>query len=106
MTQQPRLFDVEPPGPPTGIDLRCCDVAELLDEVRGADLVVADPPWSYRNKHVRAFCPPGGLVLDLYCGMGPYARACHAEGRNYIGSEIDPERHRAALALLAQGVGL
>jgi len=215
---------------PDGIDLRCCDVAELLDEVEGASLVVADPPWSYRNAgaegnadtqyelltnaailehvdeaytsasenaylalwctwpkldewmtcahlgasrpspwlrwsyvsggawtkshglgvgfhwrgdseplllyrkgkpralatasnahatprrlilhsekplswardHVRAWCPPGGLVLDLYAGMAPYARACHLEGRRYIGAEIDPKRHADALGLLAQ----
>ena len=30
-----------------GIALRCCDVADLLREVRGAKLVIADPPWQY-----------------------------------------------------------
>ena len=32
---------------PPGIDLRCCDVADLLREVRNARLVIADPPWQY-----------------------------------------------------------
>ena len=30
-----------------GIALHCCDVADLLREVRGAKLVIADPPWTY-----------------------------------------------------------
>jgi hypothetical protein len=35
------------PEPPPGIDLRRCDVAEMLADVRGARLIVADPPWAY-----------------------------------------------------------
>ena len=35
---------------PPGIDLRRCDVAELLREVRGARLVIADPPWLYERE--------------------------------------------------------
>ena len=214
-----------PPRPPPvdGIDLRCCDVADLLGEVRGARLVHADPPWLYAreaghanpetfgifagltepeivehldrshdcidtgrlvcwytwpkaaewrtagmagarwgtettggawlktgqvgvgyhwrgqtepvavftkgatgrpteaiiNGHaskpgphsekplwwlramVRAWTDPGDLVLDLYAGLAPMARACALEGRNYVGAEIDPERHRMALDRLA-----
>jgi len=30
-----------------GVDLRVCDVADLLPSVSGARLVIADPPWSY-----------------------------------------------------------
>lgn len=207
-----------------GIDLRCCDVGELLEEIRGGvDLAVADPPWTYdrvpggsrpedhyacldlstiaahliaarerssrlavwttwpflpslieilgpsktggawvksgagdsghygqgyhwagcsepvlvwsspgahidrtapvRNawmeapsRHsrkpvrwqaqwIRRWVPPGGLVLDLYAGLGSVAEAVVLAGeeRRYVGAEIDPERHRAALALIAQG---
>lgn len=205
------------------IDLRCCDVAEVLDEVRGAALTMADPPWSYNCKsagangalshvsdhydtltlddiseHVstsyqccaagsrlllwttfpqladwmaqdvkpwryvtggawtkddrlgqghhwrgmvepllvyvkganapineavgnafisrrqahsekpetwlcdllEAWTNPGDLVLDLYAGLAPMARACKATGRDYIGAEIDEERHRHAMAKL------
>jgi len=32
---------------PDSIDLRRADVADLLREVRGARLVIADPPWQY-----------------------------------------------------------
>jgi hypothetical protein len=215
--------DLKAPDPPAGIDLRCCDVAEVLAEVTGAALVMADPPWQYsespgvanpetseiynglpdsqisahldsswhcvengrllcwytwpkeeqwraaglagrwgtkvtggawvktnltpgvgyhwrgrsepvavftkgttgraravlRNEHrseatshsekpvdwlramVRAWTDPGDLVLDLYAGLAPVARACKAEGRRYIGAEIDPDRHERALGLLA-----
>lgn len=213
------------PGPPPGIDLRCCDIAETLREARGARLIHADPPWSYSQDPgvanpqmngiynglsdalivahldaayacadpsgsrlacwytwpkdaewnaaggagprwgarksggawlktnqvgvgyhwrgqtepvalfttgttgrpsecllngyssvpgahsekpvewlrawVRAWTEPGDLVLDLYAGLAPMARACLLEGRRYIGAEIDPERHRRALGLLA-----
>lgn len=61
----------------------------------------SEKPLPWARDHVRAFCPPGGLVLDLYAGMAPYARACVAEGRRYIGAEIDEDRHQRALGLLA-----
>ena len=41
-TLQPRTGTL-----PEGIDLRCCDVAEVLAVASGARLVVADPSWSY-----------------------------------------------------------
>lgn len=214
------------PSAPKGIDLRCCDVTEILKEVRGARLIMADPPWQYsvgaagkgvaqpeengiyecitdevivnhlslsyecgqdasrlavwytwpkdaewydagnagprwgRRKSggawlkerqvgvgyhwrgatepvalfvkgstgrpnecllngygsvptahsekplewlrswVRAWTEPNDLVMDLYAGLAPMARACMLEGRRYIGAEIDPERHRRALVAL------
>lgn len=218
---QPLLFDMPPPPVPASIDLRCCDVGELLPTVRGAALVHFDPPWVYNNSgargvaanhydllchadieahvtasfdcaavdaymvvwctwpklaewmasdvggwryvtgyawgkvgrmgigfHVRgdsefaliyvkgkprplkaisnlhcsertehsekpigalrqfcdAFCPPGALVFEPYAGLGSMARACHDTGRSYVGAEIDPERHAAALGRLAHHV--
>jgi tRNA/tmRNA/rRNA uracil-C5-methylase (TrmA/RlmC/RlmD family) len=46
--------------------------------------------------------PPGGLVLDLYAGLGsvPEAVVMAGEGRRYIGAEIDEDRHAAALAIV------
>jgi hypothetical protein len=66
----------------------------------------SEKPLPWARDHVRAFCPPGGLVLDLYAGMAPYARACLVEGRAYVGAEIDPQRHADALGLLAGRVGV
>jgi hypothetical protein len=65
----------------------------------------SEKPLPWARDHVRAFAPPGGLVFDLYAGMAPYARACAAEGRRYVGAEIDPQRHADALGLLAGRVG-
>jgi len=220
---------LRPPASPPGIDLRCCDVADLLRDVRGARLVVADPPWRYDenpgganpeqsgiyagladvdiaahldaaydcaapssrlavwytfpkaeewravgmagprwgspktggawiktgqvgvgyhwrgqaepvavwargttgrpgdlvlNGHVstpgdhsekplewlrawvRAWTEPGDLVLDLYAGLAPLARACALEGRRYVGAEIDRDRHALALVRLRDAVAL
>ena len=62
----------------------------------------SEKPVEWARGHIRAWVPPGGLMLDLYAGYAPYARAAKLEGRDYIGAEIDPERHAAALTALAQ----
>jgi len=229
MTTQETLFSAPVAPSISGIDLRCCDVAEVLAECRGARLIHADPPWIYRsggvfrgrqggdagcvedhydtmddariaahlsdayacaasdayllcwvtwpklvewldasrgmpwryvsggawhktgglgvgfhwrgdteplllydkgnprplgcarNGHgsprqthsekptewlsqlVEAFTEPDNLVLDLYSGLAPMARACLATGRRYLGAEIDPERHARAMAALWRG---
>jgi hypothetical protein len=61
-------------------------------------------PVEWQRQMVRRWCPPGGLVLDPFAGLGSVAEAVllAGEGRRYLGTEIDPERHAAALALLAQ----
>lgn len=66
----------------------------------------SEKPLPWAREHVRAFAPPGGLVFDLYAGMAPYARACAAEGRRYVGAEIDSARHADAMGLLAGMVGV
>jgi hypothetical protein len=58
-------------------------------------------PLEYQREMVRGWCPPGGLVYDVYAGLGSVAAACKLEGRNYIGAEIDPERHAEAMRLAA-----
>ncbi len=40
---------------------------------------------------VRLVTPPGGLVLDPFLGSGTTAIACHLEGFQWIGMELDPE---------------
>ena len=49
---------------------------------------------------------PGDLVLDLFAGMAPVARACARTGRRYVGAEIDPERYRQAVNRLALDGGM
>lgn len=40
---------------------------------------------------VRAYCPPGGLVLDPTLGSGTTAEAAELENRRWVGAEINPE---------------
>jgi len=53
---------------------------------------------------IRRWVPAGGLVVDPYAGLGAVAEAVilAGGGRRYIGTEIDPERHAAAMGLIAQ----
>ena len=60
---------------PAGIDLRCCGVEEVLAEVRGARLVIADPPWQYGNN-------PGGSNPEeegIYQGLSDQMVATHLD---------------------------
>lgn len=61
-------------------------------------------PEDWHAAMIRRWVPPGGLVVDLYAGLGGVARAVLAagEGRRYLGSEIDPQRHAIAVGLTAQ----
>lgn len=60
----------------------------------------SEKPLPWLRDLVRTFAPKGGLVVDLYAGLAPLARACRSEGRRYIGAELDPGRHREALEAL------
>jgi N6-adenosine-specific RNA methylase IME4 len=60
----------------------------------------SEKPETWLCDLLEAWTNPGDLVLDLYAGLAPMARACKATGRDYIGAEIDEERHRHAMAKL------
>lgn len=61
-------------------------------------------PVSWQAQMVKRWCPPGGLVIDPFAGLGSVAEATivAGAGRRYEGWEIDPVRHEQALALIAQ----
>ena len=61
----------------------------------------SEKPIAWMREWLRAWTAPGDLVVDVFAGLAPLARACHAEGRRYVGAEIDPERHALALQRLA-----
>jgi site-specific DNA-methyltransferase (adenine-specific) len=50
---------------------------------------------------VEAFSDAGELVLDPFAGVGTTAVACRKVGRRFLGWEIDPAYHSAALRRLA-----
>jgi len=60
----------------------------------------SEKPEAWLREWVEAWTSPGDLVLDLYAGLAPMARACKATGRRYTGAEIDHERHQTAMARL------
>lgn len=86
-----------PPKPDATVMLR--NACGLAPSTRHSEKPV---PW--QAEMIRRWCPPGGLVLDLYAGMGSVARATlmAGGGRRYLGAEIDEGRHAAALSLIAQ----
>jgi len=51
---------------------------------------------------IGAFCPPGGLVLDPFCGSGSTLVAARNLGRDWLGIELDPVHHRTASQRLGE----
>ncbi|HXV05055.1 MAG TPA: site-specific DNA-methyltransferase [Solirubrobacterales bacterium] len=54
---------------------------------------------------VRLACPPGGLVLDPFCGSGTTGAAAALEGRRFIGNELEPAYTEIARARIAHWAG-
>jgi site-specific DNA-methyltransferase (adenine-specific) len=50
---------------------------------------------------VRLVTPPGGSVLDPFCGSGSTLVAAELEGFDYLGIEQDPESHKTTCKRLA-----
>ena len=61
----------------------------------------SEKPIDWMAEWIERWTDPGGLVVDLFAGMAPLARACRRTGRRYCGAEIDPERYRQAVDMLA-----
>jgi site-specific DNA-methyltransferase (adenine-specific) len=40
---------------------------------------------------VKASCPPGGVVLDLFMGSGTTAIAAKRSGRDFVGFELNAD---------------
>ena len=58
-------------------------------------------PISLMRYLVRLVTPPGGSVLDPFCGSGSGLVAADLEGFDYLGIEQDPESHKTACERLA-----
>lgn len=48
-------------------------------------------PESLAEFFIKSFCPPGGLVVDCFCGSGTTLAVAKRLGRNYIGIDINKE---------------
>lgn len=57
------------------------------------------PTWLL-ERLIKASCPPGGLVLDLFAGVGTASLAAHRLGRAWIAVEKDPRWCSVALERL------
>jgi len=51
---------------------------------------------------VKCFCPPNGIVVDLFMGSGTTGVACVKLNRNFIGMEIDPTYFEIAQRRIAE----
>lgn len=84
--------EVMPPASP---------VPDVLDwTYTGNRLHPTQKPISVLKPLIKAFCKPGGIVLDPFCGSGSTLVAAREVGRDYIGIELDSTYHRAASARL------
>jgi len=59
-------------------------------------------PEELVRRPIRASCPPGGLVLDPFCGSGTTGAVALQEGRRFCGIEFMPEYAAMARRRLGQ----
>ena len=57
----------------------------------------AEKPVSLVQWLIEISTKPGGVIFDPFAGSGTTAEACIKTGRNFIGSEIDPNWHKYAV---------
>lgn len=78
----------------------CAKVAKS-ERVIGENTHPTVKPVDLMRWLVRLLTPPGGLVLDPFCGSGSTGVACAAEGVDFLGMELDPGYTRTAEARIA-----
>jgi site-specific DNA-methyltransferase (adenine-specific) len=89
----------------------CFDKPEYFDQSTGSVLVCKRVPDSARRhenqkpvsllkKLIKVVCPPGGVVLDPFMGMGSTGLACLWTDRNFIGVELNQQHFELAETLL------
>ena len=59
-------------------------------------------PESLVEFFIRSFCPPGGVVLDIFGGSGTTASVARRLGRRAISIDIRPSQHDLTLRRLAE----
>ena len=61
----------------------------------------SEKPVGWMAGWLERWTEPDDLVVDLFAGLAPLARACVKTDRRYAGAEIDPDRGRQAVDRLA-----
>jgi site-specific DNA-methyltransferase (adenine-specific) len=81
---------------PMPMDLRapCLNGVFTYAPFRGKEHIAGKPVKLMRD--LVQICPKGGTVLDPFMGSGTTGAAALAEGRSFVGIEIDPHYQRIA----------
>jgi site-specific DNA-methyltransferase (adenine-specific) len=80
--------DVTPPSKP---------MPDVLDwKYTGNRLHPTQKPVECLAPIIAAFCKPGDLILDPFCGSGSTLVAARDAGCDFLGIELDAEHHRTA----------
>src|SRR5439155_20501608 len=66
----------------------------------------APMPTALAETCIRVGCPPGGTVIDPFCGTGTTSLAAERLGRNSIGIDIDEAYASTARARVGALTGL
>jgi DNA modification methylase len=77
------------------------DVPAINNQARERVGYPTQKPLALLDLLVRACCPPGGIVLDPFCGSGTTLVAALAAERAAIGFDINPDAVRAAARRVA-----
>ena len=89
----------------------CFDKPEYFDRSTGSAPAYKRVPDSVRRhenqkpvpllkKLIGFVCPPGGVLLDPFMGIGTVGLACLWTQRNFIGVELNPQHFELAKKLL------
>jgi adenine-specific DNA-methyltransferase len=62
-------------------------------------------PIALPQRLIRALCPPRGLVLDPFTGVGSTGAAAVIEGRRFIGAETDSRYAEIAEERMSEAIG-
>ena len=86
---------IDNPGYREGTTVLAMD-GKTAQPVRERNAHPTQKPLDLARTIVKAYCPPGGTVLDPFAGSGTHVLAAATQGRNAVGFELDPEYYRIA----------